>query len=162
MNRRVAAFLLFSRDVISIVLVLVPMALAQATRPIGNAGLWVIESEGTATASPDIVYVMMKMEYRGARAADAVSRGEQQLSEFLAAVDNLRIPDLSYRVHNTVIVPGDDRQGTFSGLVYTRNIVFTIRALQPVLRDKLELTIAQLEDLGARHNSHCVTCIGSG
>lgn len=162
MNRRIVDFFL-AQAVLSTVLFALPMALAQDIGPTGDAGHWVIESEGTATTLPDVVYLMMKMEYRAAKAADAVGRGEQQLSEFLAAVDNLKIPNLIYQVHNTVITPGEDRQGTFSGLVYTRNIVFTIRTPQPVLTsDKLEGTIAQLEDLGARHNSHCVTCVGSG
>ena len=162
MNRSVVNIFL-SPVIPLIMLTLLRVALAQSIRPTGNAGLWVVESEGTATALPDVVYLMMKMEYQAARAADAVGQGEQQLSEFLAAVDNLSIPSLNYRVHNTVISPGSDREGTFSGFVYTRNIVFTIRKLQSVLRpDKLEPTIAQLEDLGARHNSHCVTCVGSG
>jgi hypothetical protein len=48
-------------------------------------------------------------------------------------------------------------------MVYTRNVVFKLmssQAGQPLPgRDAI---IAKLEDLGARYNSHCVTCIGSG
>jgi len=48
-------------------------------------------------------------------------------------------------------------------MVYTRNVVFKLvssRAGEQLpARDAI---IAKLEDLGARYNSHCVTCIGSG
>jgi uncharacterized protein YggE len=162
MNRTIKDFFL-SQVVLSIVVIALPMVLAQGIRPTGDVRQWIIESEGAATASPDVVYLMMKMEYQAATAADAIGRGERQLSEFLAAVDNLKIPNLTYRVRNTVITPGGDRQGTFSGFVYTRNIVFTIGAPQLVpMSNRFDRTIAQVEDLGARHNSHCVTCVGSG
>ncbi len=162
MNRRVVHFLLW-HVVLSTVLIALPTALAQDLRLTGDVRQWVIESEGAATTSPDVVYLMMKMEYQAATAADAIGRGEQQLSEFLAAVDSLKIPNLTYRVHNMVITPGQDRRRMFSGFVYTRNIVFTIRTPQLVLTsDRFDETIAKVEDLGARHNSHCVTCVGSG
>jgi uncharacterized protein YggE len=162
MNRRIVDFFL-SHVFLSIVLIAWPRALAQDIRSTGDVRQWVIESEGAATASPDVVYLMMKMEYQAATAADAIGRGEQQLSEFLAAVDSLKIPNLTYRVRNTVITPGEDRRRTFSGFVYIRNIVFTIRAPQLApISNRFDGTIAQVEDVGARHNSHCVTCVGSG
>ena len=97
------------------------------------------------------------MEYESGLAADAATLGEQRLSQFLAAVDELRLPGLTYRVVNNVITPAE----TGAGVAYTRNIVFTLPnpAGEPAGRDRV---VAKLEDLGARYNSHCVTCIGSG
>lgn len=137
-----------------------------AVRAQGNpvsAQRWVIESVGRAAASPNIIHLMMKMEYQAAQAADATRRGEKQLAEFLAAVDGLKISNLSYHVFNNVITPGQAGGGELSGIVYTRNVIFTIRRSQPGENSsELDRMIAQLEDLGARYNSHCVTCVGSG
>ncbi len=140
-----------------------PVALAQDIHTGADARQWVIESVGRATASPDVIHLMMKMEYQAAQAADATRRGEKQLAEFLAAVDGLKILNLSYRVFNNVIIPGQTSRSELSGFVYTRNVVFTIRRPQPGGNSsELDRMIAQLEDLGARYNSHCVTCVGSG
>ena len=116
---------------------------------------------GTETATPDVYYLLMKMEYESGLAAQATTQGEKRLGDFLAAVDALKIPNLSYRICNNLITPANDEQAT--GMVYTRNVVFKLmspRAGEPLpARDAI---IAKLEDLGARYNSHCVTCIGSG
>lgn len=162
MNGKMVSFIT-SQLVVSILLAALPIARAQNISPKQDANQWVIDAEGSATATPDVVYLMMKMEYQAATAADAIARGDQQLSDFLADVNNLKIPHLTYQIHNTVITPGSDREGTFSGLIYARNIIFSMRAPQLALKpDELNRTIALLEDLGARHNSHCVTCVGSG
>lgn len=140
-----------------------PAVRAQGVHPGTDARLWVIESVGRAATSPDIVHLMMKMEYQAAQAVDATLRGEKQLAEFLAAVDGLKIPNLSYGVFNNVITPGQANGSELSGFVYTRNVVFTIRRSQPAGNSsELDRMIAHLEDLGARYNSHCVTCVGSG
>jgi hypothetical protein len=124
-------------------------------------GEWTIESVGTETAPPDVYYILMKMESESGLAAEATAQGEKRLRDFLAAVDALKIPNLSYRICNNLITPANN--DVTEGFVYTRNIVFTLlssRAGEPLpARDAI---IAKLEDLGARYNSHCVTCIGSG
>jgi hypothetical protein len=103
------------------------------------------------------------MESESAQAVEAARRGERQLQEFLAAVDHLKISDLTYRVCNNVLVPGPGPEGMSSGFVYTRNVVFTLRRPQlEAQRAEVDRVVAQLEDLGARYNSHCVTCVGSG
>jgi hypothetical protein len=134
---------------------------AQQPKPKAGARLWTIESVGTETATPDVYYLLMKMEYESSLASDAATQGEKRLSDFLAAVDALKIPNLSYRICNNLITPANDERA--EGIVYTRNVVFKLmssRAGEPVPgRDAI---IAKLEDLGARYNSHCVTCIGSG
>jgi len=128
-----------------------------------EAGRWVIEAVGTETAPPDLIHLMMKMEFESSLASEATSKGEKQLSEFLAAVDRLQIPNLTYRVVNNLITPALARRGQFSGFVYTRNIIFTFAQPQPEPAPaEADRLVAQLEDLGARFNSHCVTCIGSG
>jgi hypothetical protein len=135
--------------------------LAQQPAPKAGARLWTIESVGTETATPDVYYLLMKMEYQSSLAAEATAQGEKRLGDFLAAVDALKIPNLSYRICNNLITPANDEEAT--GTVYTRNVVFKLmsaRAGQP-LPDR-DAIIARLEDLGARYNSHCVTCIGSG
>jgi uncharacterized protein YggE len=136
-------------------------SLAQQPAPQAGARLWTIKSVGTETATPDVYYLLMKMEYQSGLAAEATTQGEKRLSDFLAAVDALKIPNFSYRICNNLITPASDQQVT--GMVYTRNVVFKLmssQAGQPLPgRDAI---IAKLEDLGARYNSHCVTCIGSG
>ena len=126
-----------------------------------DSGQWTIETVGTAIATPDVYYLLMKMESESGLAAEATAQGEKQLRDFLAAVDALKIPNLSYRICNNLITPTDSDLG--EGFVYARNIVFTLLSLrageQLPARDAI---IAKLEDLGARYNSHCVTCIGSG
>jgi hypothetical protein len=134
---------------------------AQQMAAKADTGQWTIESVGTEIATPDVYYILMKMESESALAAEATAQGEKQLRDFLAAVDALKIPNLSYRICNNLITPADSDQG--GGFVYTRNVVFTLLSTrageQLPARDSI---IAKLEDLGARYNSHCVTCIGSG
>jgi hypothetical protein len=136
-------------------------SLAQQPAPKAGARLWTIESVGTESATPDVYYLLMKMEYQSGLAAEATTQGEKRLTDFLAAVDALKIPNLSYRICNNLITPVNDPEAV--GMVYTRNVVFKLmssQAGQPLpSRDAI---IARLEDLGARYNSHCVTCIGSG
>jgi hypothetical protein len=128
-----------------------------------EAARWVIEAVGTETATPDLIHLMMKMEFESSLALDATSKGEKQLSEFLAAVGRLQIPNLTYRVANNLITPAWAGRGRFSGFVYARNIIFTFAQPQPgPAPAEADRLVAQLEDLGARYNSHCVTCIGSG
>jgi hypothetical protein len=126
-----------------------------------RAGEWTLESVGTETATPDVYYLLMKMEFESGLATDATTKGEQRLHDFLAAVDALKIPNLSYRICNNLFAPPNGVET--AGYVYTRNIVFTLMSPhsgEPLsARDAL---VAKLEDLGARYNSHCVTCIGSG
>jgi hypothetical protein len=127
-----------------------------------EAARWVIEAIGTETVPPDVIHLMMKMEYESSLAVDATSKGEKQLSEFLAAVDRLKIPSLTYRLANNLITPASAGRSRFSGFVYTRNIIFTFAPQPEQAPWELDRVVAQLEDLGARYNSHCVTCIGSG
>jgi hypothetical protein len=138
-----------------------PTALAQQPGPKAGGRVWTLESVGTETATPDVYYLLMKMEYQSGLASDAATQGEKRLSDFLAAVDALKIPNLSYRICNNLITPADSGEAT--GIVYTRNVVFKLMSArageQLPARDAI---IAKLEDLGARYNSHCVTCIGSG
>ena len=140
----------------------VPLSLhSQEPAPPANVGEWTIEGVATETATPDVYYLLMKMESESGLAAQASAQGEKRLRDFLAAVDALKIPNLSYRICNNLFTPPTTVEA--GGYVYTRNIVFTLlspRAGEPLpARDAI---IAKLEDLGAHYNSHCVTCIGSG
>jgi hypothetical protein len=134
---------------------------AQQRAAKADSGQWTIESVGTEIATPDVYYILMKMESESGLAAQATAQGEKQLHDFLAAVDALKIPNLSYRICNNLFTPANEN--LTEGFVYTRNIVFTL--LSPRAGEQLparDAIIAKLEDLGARYNSHCVTCIGSG
>jgi hypothetical protein len=124
---------------------------------------WVIEAVGVETSCPDVVYLLMKMESQSALATDATSQGEQRLREFLAAVEQLKIPNLISRVTSSMLIPASDDQSLSAGMTYARNIVFTLPHPGPgeSVAD-LDRVIARLEDLGARYNVHCVTCIGFG
>ena len=136
-------------------------SLAQQPASKAAARLWTIESVGTETATPDVYYLLMKMEYQSGLASEAATQGEKRLADFLAAVDALKIPNLSYRICNNLITPANDEE--VAGMVYTRNVVFKLtssRAGEPL--PGCDAIIAKLEDFGARYNSHCVTCIGSG
>jgi len=136
-------------------------SLAQQPAPEAGTRRWTIESVGTATATPDVYYLLMKMEYESGMTSFAATQGEKRLGDFLAAVEALKIPNLSYRICNNLITPANGRGAT--GIVYTRNVVFKL--MSPRAGEQLparDAIIAKLEDLGARYNSHCVTCIGSG
>jgi len=134
---------------------------AQQMAANADKGQWTIESVGTEIAPPDVYYILMKMEFESSTAADATAEGEKRVHDFLAAVDALKIPNLSHRVCNNLITPAES--DLIGAVVYTRNIVF--RLLSPRAGEQLparDAIIAKLEDLGARYNSHCVTCIGTG
>jgi hypothetical protein len=136
---------------------------AQQRAAKADTGQWTIESVGTEIATPDVYYILMKMEFESSLAADATAEGEKRLHDFLVAVDALKIPNLSHRICNNVITPAEALSDLIGAVVYTRNIVFTL--LSPHAGEQLparDAIIAKLEDLGARYNSHCVTCIGSG
>lgn len=118
----------------------------------------VIDVTGTAHAKPDVYYLLMKMEQSSARATDAAAAGERALREFLAAADALKIPGLSWRIVNNVFTPANTPVA--QGITYTRNVIFTLpHSASMTDRDSV---FARLQDLGARYDSHCVTCIGSG
>jgi hypothetical protein len=148
---------------LSLSLVCSPTLSSQDIELRADSHRWIIEAIGTERATPEVIYLLMKMQFESAQAVEAGRRGERQLQEFLAAVNHLEISDLTYRVCNNVLVPGPAPLGITSGFVYTRNVVFTLRRLQlDAQRAEVDRVIAQLEDLGARYNSHCVTCVGSG
>jgi hypothetical protein len=128
---------------------------AQSTGAGREPQRFVVEAIASERAAPDIYYLLMKMDYEAARTSEAATGGEKRLREFLGAVEALKVPGLTWRVANIVITPDDFGPG----VTYTRNIVFTLPAEAVAANDPL---IARLEDLGARFNSHCVTCIGSG
>jgi len=134
-------------------------ATAQDASVVQAGNRWIIQATGRAEAPPEISHLLMKMEYQSARAVDGCAAGERQLKEFLAAVEALQIPHLTWRVVNNVITPAAD--GISQGFLYVRNIVFDLPH-DGRSREELDSIVARLEDLGARHNSHCVTCIGSG
>jgi hypothetical protein len=123
--------------------------------PLLVAALAPLDEPAAQMRSPDVSHVMMKLEYGAGLSADASSGGEKRLREFLAAVDALKISNSTYRVVNNVILPSN----TGVGMNYRRNVVFTLTGVPAGERDGW---IAKLQDLGARYNSHCVTCIGSG
>ena len=116
---------------------------------------FVVEAVGTERAAPDLIYLLMKMEYDAGQARDATAAGEKQLREFLSAVEALKIAGISWRVSNNVLNPAN----TGVGITYSRNVIFTLPVETVAARDPV---IARLEDVGARFNSRCVTCIGSG
>jgi len=138
-----------------LVLLMGVAAPAQTTEAGVEAPRFVIEAVGRERAAPDIFYLLMKMDYEAAQSREATTAGEKRLREFLGAVEALEIPGLSWHVSNNVIAPND----IGAGVVYTRNIVFALPAEAAAAHDPI---IARLEDRGARFNSHCVTCIGSG
>ncbi len=134
------------------------LAMAAVSAAYGPAQDMVIDATGRAQATPDLYYLLMKMEQSSARASDAAAEGERALKEFLAAAGALEIPGLKWRVVSNVFTPAE-MPGS-QGVVYTRNVIFTLpHTVSLPDRDSI---FARLQDLGAKFNSHCVTCIGSG
>lgn len=85
---------------------LAPQYSASAQTAVSRAGSrWIIQATGTAETRPDTLHLLMKMEYESARAMDSSAAGEKRLKDFLAAVEELRIPGLKWRVVNNVITP---------------------------------------------------------
>ncbi len=135
--------------------ILAMMALGSAC---GLAQEYEIDVTGRAQAAPDVYYLLMKMERESARASDAATAVERALKEFLAAADALKIPGLTWRIANNVFTPA--AVPLAQGVVFTRNVIFTVP--DSVSLNDRDSAFARLQDLGARYNSHCVTCIGSG
>jgi uncharacterized protein YggE len=117
-----------------------------------------LEATGTEQVMPDLYHVLMKMENNSSQAAVASTGGEKQIRDFIAAVEALGIKDLTWRISNTVFT---SLQAPYSqGAAYSRNLIFTLP--NSVAREERDRIVAQIQDLGAKYNSHCVTCIGSG
>ena len=124
------------------------LALCLACLPVAAGTHYTVEAIGEAESPPELFHIMMKVEANAGRASDAAAQGEKRLREFLAAVDAAGVPGLRWRIHNNLFNPGN---------VYARNVVFTI----PDSEERNRI-ISRIQDLGAKYNSHCVTCIGSG
>lgn len=124
----------------------------------GPPHLVTLEATGTEEVRPQLYHVLMKMERAAGQAADASAGGEKQVRDFLAAVEALKIPEMKWRVTNHVY--GGPANRFLLGTSYSRNIVFTLpNTGSSADRDRI---VAQIQDLGAKYDSHCVTCIGSG
>jgi hypothetical protein len=134
------------------------LALWMACLPATAGKLYTLEAIGEAESPPQLFHIMMKVEADAALAADAAASGEKRLREFLAAADALAVPGLTWRIHNNLFNPAPTIGRT--GNVYARNVVFTLP--DPPTDLERNRIISRIQDLGAKFNSHCVTCIGSG
>jgi hypothetical protein len=117
-----------------------------------------IRESTTVREHPDVLYLLMKLETEGAQLAHAIEQNQRKLAGFIAALQRLPVDHDAIRAANFVVtgVP------LGRGVTFTRNVIIPVSAVDRRTVREIEALIAQVQDLGARHGSHCVTCIGSG
>jgi hypothetical protein len=76
----------------------------------------------------------------------------------MAALVVAGIPREALRVRNFVVTPTNYGRG----FNLARNLVITMEHVDSMPPGEFSQWMAQLQDIGARFGSDCITCIGSG
>ncbi len=109
-------------------------------------------------AEPDTAYVLMTVNTERGLMADAARENEKQVKAFIAALEKLGIASGSIGVKNFVVEPNVIGRGHS----VSQNLVITQTDVNRRPAQELARLMAQIQDVGARFGSSCVTCIGSG
>jgi hypothetical protein len=117
-----------------------------------------IREVASVHAEPDTAYLLMKVESASVSLAQAIEDNEKQISQFLAGLEGIGFDPSKIGMKNFVVMP----QYTGGGVSLSRNLIIELEGIDQRPPQQLEEKFAELQDLGARYGSHCVTCIGSG
>ena len=117
-----------------------------------------IREVASVRAKPDTAYLLMKVESGSVSLTQALQDNLKQISSFLEGLEGLGFEKKAISVRNFVVTP----QYMGSGVSLSRNLVIPMVEIDRQDPEKLEGLFAEVQDLGARYGSHCVTCIGSG
>jgi len=117
-----------------------------------------IREVASVHAKPDTAYLLMRVESGSVSLTQAIQDNERQISSFLEGLDGIGFEKAAIGVRNFVVTP----QYSGSGVSLARNLIIPLEGIDRQDPAKLEELFAEVQDLGARYGSHCVTCIGSG
>jgi len=117
-----------------------------------------IRQEASVKARPDTAYFLMTVESESGQLAQAIRENQEQLADFTAALRRIGISDAAIRIRNFLVT----RATGPVGVTFARNLVITVEGLDRRPDEELARLMAQVQDLGARYGSDCITCIGSG
>lgn len=109
-------------------------------------------------AEPDTAYLLMTIQTERGQLADAVRENEKQMDAFIAALRQMGISPGALSIKNFTVAPAI----TGKGFSLTRNLVITETEINRKPAGEMARRMAQVQDVGARFGSSCITCIGSG
>ena len=121
-------------------------------------GLIRIHEVASVKAEPDTAYLLMTVQTERGQLTDAVRENEKQMQAFVATLKQMGISPAALSIKNFVVVPSVIGKG-FS---LARNLVITEEHINGRPAAELAQRMAQVQDVGARFGSSCITCIGSG
>ncbi len=117
-----------------------------------------ISEIASVKAKPDTAYVLMTVNTERGLLADATRENEKQVLAFITALEKLGIASGSIGVKNFVV----EANVVGRGYSVSQNLVITQTDVNRRPAQELARLMAQIQDVGARFGSSCVTCIGSG
>jgi uncharacterized protein YggE len=117
-----------------------------------------IREVASVKARADTAYFLMTVQTEKSQLTQAYRDNEKQLQSFMAALVVAGIPREALRVRNFVVTPTNYGRG----FNLARNLVITMEHVDSMPHGEFSQWMAQLQDLGARFGSDCITCIGSG
>jgi uncharacterized protein YggE len=117
-----------------------------------------IREVASVKARADTAYLFMTVQTERSQLTQAFRDNEKQLQSFVAALVLAGIPREALRVRNFVVTPTNYGRG----FNLARNLVITVEHVDSKRPGEFSQLMAQMQDLGARFGSDCITCIGSG
>ena len=117
-----------------------------------------IHEVGSVKARADTAYLLMTVQTERSQLAQAIRDNEKQLQDFITALAQSGVSKQSLAVRNFVVTPV--RYG--KGFNLARNLVITVEHMDSKPPGEFAQLMAEVQDIGARFGSDCVTCIGSG
>jgi len=117
-----------------------------------------IHEVASVKARADTAYLLMTVQTEKNQLAQAFRDNEEQMQSFIAALVKAGIPREALRVRNFIVTPTDYGRG----FNLARNLVITLEHADSKPPGEFSQLMAQMQDLGARFGSDCITCIGSG
>jgi len=123
-----------------------------------DANLIRIHAVATIPVHPNTLYILMKVQSEKAELAQAIKDNKNKVEKFCGALTDIGIQRTSIRLKNFVVTP----LITGAGISFAQNMVITVEEIDQKPAGELNQLISRVQDLGAQHGSHCITCIGSG
>ena len=117
-----------------------------------------IREVASVKARADTAYLLMTVQTERSQLMQAYRDNQKQLKSFIDALLLAGIPREAMRVRNFVVTPTDYGRG----FNLSRNLVITVENVDLKPPAEFSRLMAQMQDLGARFGSDCITCIGSG
>ena len=117
-----------------------------------------IREVASVKAQPDTAYLLMRVQTEKSQLSQAFRDNEKQLQSFITNLEQGGISRDALQVRNFLVTPINYGRG----FNLARNLVITVEHLNSKPPGEFTQLMAQVQDLGARFGSDCITCIGSG